>query len=87
MIIKIVTESKLTVVNFCMPKPDADLYMPLDLPPNQKNVENQDRPAGLLWAMGYGPPDRGPALAKPNLQYLQIMLYEDNHCNDIERRT
>ena len=77
MIIKMVTESKLTVVNFCMPKPDADLYMPLDLPPNQKNLENQDRPAGLLRAMGYGPPDRGPALAKPNLiiTVMTCLLY------------
>jgi len=27
---------------FCMPKPDADLCMPMDLPLAKKSVENQD---------------------------------------------
>jgi len=77
-----VTESKLTVVNFSLPKPDADLYMRLDYRSTKKMWKIRTGPLGCC-----GPPDRGPALAKPNLQYLQIMLYEDNHCNDIERRT
>ena len=41
-----VTEFKLTVVNFCTPKPDADdadLCLRVDLPLDKKIVENQDR--------------------------------------------
>ena len=74
MIIKMVTEFKLTLINFCTPKPDADLYMRMDLPGHHGPRATGCRTTGLLFA-------------KPNLQYLQLMLYEDNQCNDIERRT
>ena len=55
MIIKMVTKFKV-----CMPKPDADLCMRVDLPPDKKIVENQDlatRPPGRRgpWAVGRGP--------------------------------
>ena len=38
---------------FCMPKPDADLWMCVDLPLDKKTVENQD------WVTG--PRGRGAA--------------------------
>ena len=48
---------------FCTPKPDADLWMLVDLPLDKKTVENQDwatgppglRAAGPSGAVGHGP--------------------------------
>ena len=82
MIIKMVTKFKV-----CTPKPDADLCMRVDLPPDKKIVENQDlatRPPG---AGGRGPPGlraaepldrRGPwaadlLLAKPVLECCNFL--------------
>ena len=53
MIMKMVTKFKV-----CTPKPDADLCMRVDLPPDKKIVENQD--------LATGPPGRrGPWAAEP----------------------
>ena len=53
MIMKMVTKFKV-----CTPKPDADLCMRVDLPPDKKIVENQD--------LATGPPGRrGPLSARP----------------------
>ena len=38
--------------SFCTSKPDADLCMRVDLPLDQKTVENQDWAAGLSRAAG-----------------------------------
>ena len=53
MIIKMVTKFKV-----CTPKPDTDLCMHVDLPPDKKIVENQDLATGPPWAVGRGPPSR-----------------------------
>ena len=57
MIIKMVTKFKV-----CTPKPDTDLCMRVDLPPDKKIVENQDLATGPSWAVGRGPwaVGRGP---------------------------
>ena len=57
MIIKMVTKFKV-----CTPKPDTDLCMRVDLPPDKKIVENQDLGTGPSWAVGRGPwaVGRGP---------------------------
>ena len=62
MIIKMVTKFKV-----CTPKPDTDLCMRVDLPPDKKIVENQDLATGPSWALGRGPwaVGRGPWAAEP----------------------
>ena len=48
---------------FCTPKPDTDLWIRVDLPPNKKTMENQDwatsppgrRAAGPLGLRAAGP--------------------------------
>ena len=76
MIIKMVTKFKV-----CTPKPDADLCMRVDLPPDKKIVENQDlatRPPGRRgpWAVGRRaagpsqPVGRGPAFSKTRVRML-----------------
>ena len=59
MIMKMVTKFKVSA-----PKPDADLCMRVDLPPDKKIVENQDLATGPPWAaepLGR----RGPWAAMP----------------------
>ena len=74
MIIKMVTKFKV-----CTPKPDADLYMRVDLPPDKKIVENQDlatRPPGAVGRQAFGPPNRWAAdllLAKPVLECCNFL--------------
>ena len=56
MIIKMVTKFKV-----CAPKPDADLCMRVDLPPDKKVVESQDlatRPPGAVGRQAFGSPSR-----------------------------
>ena len=61
MIIKMVTKFKV-----CTPKPDTDLCMRVDLPPDKKNVENQDLATGPSWAVGRGPWAAGRRAAAPS---------------------
>ena len=67
-----VTEFKVTVVNFCTLKSVVDLCMRVDLPLD-KIVENQDWATGPSWAEAAGPLGRrgpraaGLLLAKPCL--------------------
>ena len=77
MIIKMVTKFKV-----CTPKPDADLYMRVDLPPDKKIVENQDlatEPPGRLAVVGRGPPSRWAVadllLARPVLECSNFLSY------------
>ena len=68
MIIKMVTKFKV-----CTPKPDTDLCMRVDLPPDKKIVENQDLATGPSWAAGRraaGPLGRGPAFSKIRVRML-----------------
>ena len=76
MILKMVTKFKV-----CTPKPDTDLCMRVDLPPDKKIVENQDLATGPLLAVGRGPPSRcavaargplgcGPAFSKTRVRML-----------------
>ena len=71
MIIKMVTKFKV-----CTPKPDADLCMRVDLPPDKKIVENQDlatRPPGAVGRRAAGPSrplGRGPAFSKTRVRML-----------------
>ena len=76
MIIKMVTKFKV-----CTPKPDTDLCMHVDLPPDKKIVENQDLATGPPWAAGGGSPSRwaiaargslgrGPAFSKTRVRML-----------------
>ena len=69
------------IQTFCKPKPDADLFMHVDLPLDIKTVENEEwatgppnrRAAGPSRAVGRGPlglraagpPGRGPRAAGP----------------------
>ena len=64
---------RLFICPFCMPKPDADLCMQVDLPLDKKIVDNQDwatrppggRDAGPLGVWATGPLGRGPQAAGP----------------------
>ena len=81
MIVKMVTKFKV-----CTPKPDADLCMRVDLPPDKKIVENQDlatrppgaggRGPGAVGRQAFGPPSRWAAdllLAKPVLECCNFL--------------
>ena len=68
MIMKMGTKFKV-----CTPKPDADLCMRMDLPPDEKIVENQDlatRPPGRR-----GPWSVDLLLAKPVLECCNFLSY------------
>ena len=74
MIMKMVTKFKV-----CTPKPDADLCMRVDLPPDKKIVENQDLasgPPGRRAVVGRGPwaaeplGRRGPTFSKTRVRML-----------------
>ena len=70
MIIKMITKFKV-----CTPKPDADLCMRVDLPPD-KNQDLATRPPGAVGRQAFGPPSRWAAdllLAKPALECCNFL--------------
>ena len=72
-----------------MPKPDADLWMRVDLPLDKKTVENQDWAAGPSRAVGrgplglraFGPLGRGPAFSKTPSRKWGEYVAESFHGN------
>ena len=74
MIMKMETKFKV-----CTPKPDADLCMRVDLPPDKKIVENQDlatRPPGAVSRQAFRPPSHWAAdllLAKSVLECCNFL--------------
>ena len=62
MIMKMITKFKV-----CTPKPDADLCMRVDLPPDKKLWKIRTWPPGRRAVVGRGPPSRWAVAARGSL--------------------